>query len=284
MPIHPLTGYVPAIRSALYLLVSLAIAFLCMTNSSNAAQRKDLPSVTVLADTSLTLPITQIARNYARQAQVSVSTSFASAKQQSQRIQEGVEANIFISAKPILIRELTNKGLVDVYSQTALARNQLALTTSTSNGVELRLSPRMPLANIPSSASGEFFFILGDPEYVSQGTYALEAIRSLKLASQLEPYFLFLRDNTQMQEMLLKHNAYGIMYVSEAKRNKHVRVIDIFPENTHSPIIYEAVVVAGENMPEAREFMQYLSSPAAQKVFESFHFIPVEAPSSKPVN
>ena len=53
MPIHPLTGYVPAIRSALYLLVSLAIAFLCMTNSSNAAQRKDLPSVTVLADTAI---------------------------------------------------------------------------------------------------------------------------------------------------------------------------------------------------------------------------------------
>ena len=51
-------------------------------------------------------------------------------------------------------------------------------------------------------------------------------------------------------------------------REPKVEVVAIFPEDSHSPIIYpEALVTAGTN-PNASNFLSFLSSPEDGEIFE----------------
>jgi molybdate transport system substrate-binding protein len=46
-----------------------------------------------------------------------------------------------------------------------------------------------------------------------------------------------------------------------------VRVVDLFPAASHPPIIYPFALTAGSTNPDALAFLEYLSSPFANRVF-----------------
>ena len=59
----------------------------------------------------------------------------------------------------------------------------------------------------------------------------------------------------------------GIVYASDAKAEPRVRVVATFPDTSHPPIVYP--VAALRDAPaSAREFVRWLSSPAARAIFE----------------
>ena len=64
----------------------------------------------------------------------------------------------------------------------------------------------------------------------------------------------------------------GIVYATDAKADPHVKVLDVFPEGTHPPILYPAAEVAASTKSDAPTFLAYLKSPAAQSVFEAQGF------------
>jgi len=51
----------------------------------------------------------------------------------------------------------------------------------------------------------------------------------------------------------------------------NVKIVGVFPKNTHQPILYPAALVK-DAKPEARRFLAYLASPAARAVFEKDGF------------
>jgi molybdate transport system substrate-binding protein len=129
------------------------------------------------------------------------------------------------------------------------------------------LAPEANLALLLEGKEPNAFFAVGDPEYVAQGEFAKEALTELELYNQLEPFFVFLRDEYQVMNTISKFEVYGITYLTEVTKNPKLKVIDIFPDSSHDPIYYDAVVVAGENMPPARKFVEYLAQPEAQAIF-----------------
>ena len=49
--------------------------------------------------------------------------------------------------------------------------------------------------------------------------------------------------------------------------------LTVAPESTHDPIVYPAAVVkASRNKEAARRFIEFLSSPAAQAIFQKYGF------------
>src|SRR4029077_20107524 len=86
-----------------------------------------LKSVTVMADGSMSLAIAEIARDYSRDEQIIVNTSFALPKAQEAQITEGAAADVLITPKQAWIDELKTRGLIDIHSPTSVARNRLAL-------------------------------------------------------------------------------------------------------------------------------------------------------------
>jgi molybdate transport system substrate-binding protein len=51
-----------------------------------------------------------------------------------------------------------------------------------------------------------------------------------------------------------------------------VKVVGIFPENTHPPVVYPFAVTANSTNPDAGTFLAYLTSSAAKAIFEAEGF------------
>jgi molybdate transport system substrate-binding protein len=61
------------------------------------------------------------------------------------------------------------------------------------------------------------------------------------------------------------------VYKTDAAADSRVRVVGLFPENTHPPIIYPiAMTAAGK--PAAAAFLKWLSEPQARAIFEKHGF------------
>jgi molybdate transport system substrate-binding protein len=64
----------------------------------------------------------------------------------------------------------------------------------------------------------------------------------------------------------------GIVYQTDALIDKNVRVVDVFPDNTHLPVTYPIALVSGAKADAAR-FLAYVQGPAAGVVFERYGFV-----------
>ena len=51
-----------------------------------------------------------------------------------------------------------------------------------------------------------------------------------------------------------------------------MRIVGIFPEDSHPPIIYPAAVTAEAKSPNATTFLDFLKTEAAAKLFEAEGF------------
>jgi ABC-type molybdate transport system substrate-binding protein len=77
-------------------------------------------ALTVLTPTVLTEAMVAVTKAYARQEDISVSLVFGSAEEQTERIVEGQPADLLLTDDLEVIKNLRNRGLLDVYEQTAL--------------------------------------------------------------------------------------------------------------------------------------------------------------------
>jgi molybdate transport system substrate-binding protein len=64
----------------------------------------------------------------------------------------------------------------------------------------------------------------------------------------------------------------GIVYQTDAAAEPSVHIVDLFPTDTHPPIIYPAALIATSKNPDAKRFLDYLASPAAKPLFEKQGF------------
>jgi molybdate transport system substrate-binding protein len=64
----------------------------------------------------------------------------------------------------------------------------------------------------------------------------------------------------------------GVVYATDAAISKKVRVIGIFPEYTHPPIVYPAALVRGNVTETARNFLKFLKGAEARGVFKKYGF------------
>ena len=69
-----------------------------------------------------------------------------------------------------------------------------------------------------------------------------------------------------------KETPLGIVYATDAASDPKVKIVGVFPEDTHPPIIYPAALTAASKNPDAAKFLQFLESPAARPAFEQQGF------------
>jgi molybdate transport system substrate-binding protein len=230
-------------------------------------------SISVLADNTIDIALAELARDYSRSKQVIVNTSFASKAMHDTQILEGGAADILITSQPFWIEELKNKGLIDVASRTTIASNQLALVGPLDNTLDIKIEKYFPTAALIKQMANEPMFVVANPGTQIAGIYGKEALRTIGASDDLEPYTLYIREPSQMIGMVSKQNAYGVFLNSTVARRSDVQVLDIFPTSSHQPITYFAVVIAGDNMEEARNFLAYLQQASAKKILKRNGFI-----------
>lgn len=250
------------------------ILTVCFFSAPLRANADEVTSITVLADPSLTLPITKIVRAYSRDHFITVSASFPSPNEQAALIENGSESNVLITARSRTISDLTNQGLLDVYATNPVIQDRLVLAANASTDFTVDFAQPIDLNLVMEDESPDYAFVIGDAEYTSLGGYSLEALNGLDWLKQVEPRLLVMRDSESVRQVIFVGNL-GLLFLSDALNHDTLRVVSLIPEITHPPIRYQAAVVAGDNMDAARGFVSYLEGEVAQEIFASYGFLPV---------
>jgi len=182
------------------------------------------------------------------------------------QIEQGMDADIFFSAATQQMDELIEEELIDKDSEIDLLENKLVLITPADNSKELE-----DFADLKNADT----IAIGDPESVPAGQYAQESLTNLDLWDSLEDRFSMGTNVTQVLNWVAENSAdAGLVYETDAKTTDDVTVIDKAPEDSiKDPILYPvAQLEDSQNAEAAKEFLTFLQTDKAIKVFEDYGF------------
>ena len=232
----------------------------------------EIRTISVIADSSLALPVTKIIQQYSTDKHQAVVASYVPVNQQEEAVFEGVGYDVLITARPKLLEELKQQGLVDIYTEAEVAKNRLVLAASDTNNFQASLAEQFSLADIITGFGWQPGLVVGNPETLLEGSIAREVLRNYGVIADLEEYTMYEKDLSEIVNMIREEGTLGLLYQSDAKAHKGLRVVDTVPEHTHKPITYVAVVLAGDRMDQSREFVDYLTKRRSKNIFQKHDF------------
>ena len=279
-------------RSLLLLPLSLLCIALFLTEIGNAQLSEneavapvEPTSIIVLVSTSMTEVMSMLAREYAKQSDITVSVTFRSSEELAQSIESGDPADVFISEDANRMTTLKQQGVLDVYSISELARNTIVLVAARGHHINNKMISQMPLEDILANITKHTILHVGDPDIRDSngnfgepfqapvGKYAKQAITTLGYWDAIYPLYLARSESSRNALYLIaKGKTAGIVYNSDAHNNPEVTVLSAFPSDLHDPITYQGAVIAGDNMDEARAFLTFLQSDSAKTIFKNHGF------------
>ncbi|MEE9274586.1 MAG: molybdate ABC transporter substrate-binding protein [bacterium] len=226
---------------------------------------------------SLRDPLREIARRMEGEKGVRVEFVFASSGALARKIASGAPADAFLSANRGWVAYLERRKRLAPAAGRAIALNTLVCATPA--GSRLRLAG-------PEALRGAGRIGLGDPVHVPAGAYARDALVSLGLWRPLrEAGQLVFAPDARAALAFVERGAVraGIVYATDARRSKRVRIAFSFPAWSHPPIAYFAGAVTGRPAEAAaRAFVAHLAGPAARRVFARHGFALPSGPEERP--
>ncbi len=117
---------------------------------------------------------------------------------------------------------------------------------------------------------------MGDPDHVPAGIYAKEALQKLGAWDTLSPNWLAPANNVRGALALVERGEapLGIVYGSDAVASDKVKVVGVFPEDSHKPVEYPMAIVKDRQNPTVSAFYTYLKGPEAAAIFKHYGFTP----------
>lgn len=249
-----------------FYLIFIAILTLIII-SGCASQPKSIQKINVQAAISLKKALETIQKQYQKShPEVAISYNFGASGTLQKQIEEGAPADLFISAGKNQMDQLVTKGLALKDTVVPLVGNKLVLITNRANSV--------PVSNLNGLTSVSGTIAIGIPETVPAGKYAKDSLQYLKIWDALKSRLIYGNDVQQVLTYVASGNAdYGLVYQTDARSSDKVKVIAIAPANSNKPIIYPAALLKNaSDSKAAKEFLQYLQSKEAQKVFQESGF------------
>ena len=249
--------------------MTLLILFF-LTLSSSALLAAD-DSLTIDAAASTTGPLMEITKKFKEKTGITVKTSFASSGVLARQIEQGAQADVYISASKKWADYAEKKGLLKEGTRKNFLKNTLVLIQP-KGVIGLKNIIFTSDYNFPAKLSGRLS--IGNPEHVPAGRYAQQSLTSLKWWQALQDKLILSKDvRSALRVVEAAEAEYGIVYGSDAKKSEKIEIAGVFPPETHKPIVYViAEVKGGSSM--SKEFIDYIFSDTAKEIFEEFGFIP----------
>lgn len=198
---------------------------------------------------------------------VTIKGTYDSSGKLQTQIEEGLEADVFMSAATKQMKALDEEGMIDSDTITDLLENKIVLIVPA--GSDAGLETFEDIADAASIA-------LGDPASVPAGQYAQEALTSLGIWDSIQDKVSFGTNVTEVLNQVAAASAdAGIVYATDAaSMADQVTVVAETPEGSLSAkVIYPvAVVKDSAHADSANAFVEFLKTPEAMAVFESYGF------------
>jgi molybdate transport system substrate-binding protein len=226
--------------------------------------------VTVFAAASLKTALDEIAAGWQAESGNSAVLSYGGSSALAKQIIEGAPADIFISASTEWMDAVADAGLVVPESRVDLLGNRLVLIAHGAGVAPVTLDGSTDLAGMLAGGKLSMAMVSSVPA----GQYGKEALTSLGLWDSVKDSVAQSENvRAALKLVALGEAPLGIVYGSDAIADAvSVTVVATFADDSHSPIIYPAALIATGATPEAAAFLDYLSSLDARLVFEAQGF------------
>jgi molybdate transport system substrate-binding protein len=256
------------------LLAALAAAAAVATPQWAAAQEK---SIIVFAAASMKNALDDVDAAFTKKTGIRVLASYAASSALMKQIEQGAPADVYVSADLQWMDYGSQKKLIKDDTRINLLGNKLVLIAAKDAKIgNVTIGPGFDLAKL----AGDGRVATGDVRSVPVGLYAKAALEKLGAWAAVEPK-MAMTDNVRAALVLVARGEapLGIVYETDAKVEPGVKVVGVFPDDSHPPIIYPVAATAGAK-PEADAYLVFLRSEAAKAVFESYGFTVLIKPTS----
>ncbi|MBA4047052.1 MAG: molybdate ABC transporter substrate-binding protein [Sphingomonas sp.] len=223
----------------------------------------------VLAAASLQEALSEAADRWAARGHARPVLSFAASSTLARQIAAGAPADLFVSADTEWVDDIARRGLVAAGTSATLAGNALVLIAPVQSRVRLDWRNRRAAAALLSAGP----LAMADPVSVPAGRYGEAALRRLGLWAAAAPHVVR-AENVRAALALVERGAapLGIVYATDARAAKSVRIVAAFPPASHPPIRYPIVRLAASTHPGGEAFRRYLLSAAGRMILRRYGF------------
>ena len=240
------------------------------------AQTQD-KTVTVFAAASMKNAIDNINAAFTKATGVRVVASLAASSVLAKQIEQTAPADVFASADLEWMDYVEQKKLIKGGTRVNMLGNKLVLIAPKDSKIgDVTIGQGFDLAKL----AGDGRIAVADVRAVPAGKYAKAALERLGGWAAAEPKLASAENVRAALALVGRGEApLGIVYETDAKVEKNVKIVGYFPEDSHPPITYPVALTANSG-PEAAQYLAFLRSGVAKTVFETYGFTFLIKPTS----
>ncbi len=224
-------------------------------------------TILVAAAASMEYSLNEIIEMFeAKYSHVTVEATYDSSGKLQTQIEEGLEADVFLSAAMKQMDALKDQELVDADSVLELLENKVVLIVPATEDSSIT-----GFDNILDAET----IAIGDPESVPVGQYAEMILNNMGIYDEVLAKASLGTNVTQVLNWIAEGSAdAGIVYATDAATTDTVRVIEEAPEGTlDTKVIYPTgIISSSKNKETANLFIEYLQTEEGASVLEKFGF------------
>ena len=223
--------------------------------------------ITVSAAASLTEAFKEIGQKFeATKSGVTVRYNFAASGVLIQQIAQGAPVDVFASADQETMNRGADQKLIDPDTRRDFAANSVVLVAPAQGGPELKSLADLSKPEVKRIA-------IGKTETVPVGRYTKQSLEAANLWAPLQPKFVQADSVRQVLDYVARGEVEaGFVYRTDAAIMAD-KVKIALTAGGHTPVTYPVAVVSESKQKAlAKEFAEYLRSPAAQDVLTRFGF------------
>lgn len=225
--------------------------------------------LTVFAAASMKNALDDVDAAFTRASGIKVATSYAASSALAKQIEEAAPADVFVSADLDWMDYLDRKKLIRDDTRVNLLGNRIVLVAPRESTIaNVAIGPGFDLAALADGGR----IVTGDVNAVPVGKYAKAALEKLGAWTSAAPKFA-MAENVRAALALVARGeaALGIVYQTDAKIEPGVRIVGVFPADSHPAIVYPVAATVTAK-PEAARYLAFLRSTAAKSIFEKYGF------------
>jgi molybdate transport system substrate-binding protein len=224
--------------------------------------------ILVSAAASLTDVLREISAGYLAKAKHTVKFNFGPSSGLARQIEEGAPADIFFSADLPQMDVLDKKNLLEPGTKKNLLSNQLVIIVPADSKLAITSPKDLLKADVKKIA-------LAEPSSVPVGVYSSKYLTDEGLWDQVKPKIVPVQDVRATLASVESGNVEaGFVYKTDAAVSKKVKIVYEVPVDKGPKISYPVAIVKDSKRKDAaRDFMNYVQSPAAKDAFKKYGFV-----------
>jgi len=246
-------------------LLSLAAAAL-LSGLSAASARAQQRDTIIFAAASLKNTLDAVNRQTRKETDKKAAISYAASSALAKQIEQGAPAQMFVSADVDWMDDLAWMILIRADTRSNLLGNRIVLIAAKDKAAKVDNKPGFDLAKL----LGNGRWAMANVDVFPAGRFGKAALQSLGVWASASKRTA---QSENVRAALLRVSRgkapVGIVYRMDAASDPNVASIGIFPDATHTPIIYPVAPIANASHPHAAAFFAYLRSDRATPLFEA---------------